>query len=64
MKYQHYQANPTNEEVNLPTDDDNEDSKVANGPGDEAIVNADAGDESLTMVCAQRLNAWHAASTF
>jgi hypothetical protein len=55
MKYQHDQANPaTNEEVNLNTDGYNEDSKVADGPGGETIVNAEAGDEpgyeSLPMV--------------
>jgi hypothetical protein len=58
MKYQNDQANPTNEEVNLITDGDNEDSKVADGPGDETIVDAEAGDEagddSLTTVCAQK----------
>jgi hypothetical protein len=55
MKYQHDQVNPaTDEEVNLNTDGDNEDSKVADGPGDETIVILEAeyepGYESLTMV--------------
>jgi hypothetical protein len=54
MKYQHDQANATDDEVNLNTDGDNEDSKVADGPGDETIVISEArdepGDESLTSV--------------
>lgn len=55
MLYQ--QANPiTNEEVNLNTYG-NADSKVVIGPGDDAIVNAEArdvpGDESLTKVRTQ-----------
>jgi hypothetical protein len=49
------QVNPaTNDEVNLNTDGDNEDSKEADGAGDETIVNAEAkyelGDGSLTTV--------------
>jgi hypothetical protein len=44
--------NPTgiNEEVNLDTIDGNEDSGAADGPGDDAVVNAETGDESLTTV--------------
>jgi hypothetical protein len=58
MKYQ--QANPvTNEEFNLNTDG-NDDSKAADRPGGDAIVNAETGDkaedESLTTVRAYGLN--------
>jgi hypothetical protein len=54
MIYQHAQANPTDDEVSLNSTDGSEDSKVADGPGDETIVNAEwrdeTGDESLTTV--------------
>jgi hypothetical protein len=49
MNYQ--QANPTNEEVSFNTGG-NGDSKTADGPGYNAIVNAEAGDEPLNTVSA------------
>lgn len=64
MDYQHDQANPTsstNEKVNINVGGDNEDSKVADGRGDETIlVDAEpaagvSGDESLATVRLERL---------